>query len=577
MVHAEAFTQRSLSTRLDCSLGSINQSLKELKKVGFLSKDYCITPKGRDLIKARSPRRAIILAAGFGMRMAPINTETPKPLLCIHDETIIERQIKFLHEAGINEIYVVVGFMKETFEYLIDDYGVKLIVNTEYSTKNNLHSLHLAKEHLNNCYIIPGDIWLEENPFNSIELYSWYLVSERKSDKAEFRINRKEELVRVKKGESGNVSIGIAYITEDAEDKVLANLEQYATNSKYDNSFWETCLENKERLIVYAKTAKKGNAVEINTYEQLRGFDPNSTHLESEAIQAIEKALNVTNQDIVDIKVLKKGMTNRSFMFSCKGKRYIMRIPGEGTDMLINRHEEGQVYNAIKDRGICDNLTYFDPENGYKITEYFEGSRNCDPASIEDVCRCMKRLRAFHQFKLKVNHTFDIYRQIEFYESLWNGAKSVYRDYEKTKAGVYELKTYIDAHAKDYSLTHIDAVCDNFLFVNINGKEEIRLIDWEYAGMQDTDVDIAMNCIYAMYDRDWVEKVIDAYYPEGCIKETRIKIYCYIAACGLLWSNWCEYKRLLGVDFGEYSIRQYRYAKEYYRIVMEELGNVEGR
>lgn len=61
------------------------------------------------------------------------------------------------------------------------------------------------------------------------------------------------------------------------------------------------------------------------------------------------------------------------------------------------------------------------------------------------------------------------------------------------------------------------------------------------------------------------------YFTEGCSDETRTKIYCYIAACGLLWSNWCEYKRNLGVEFGEYSLRQYRYAKDYYRIVQEEL------
>ena len=53
------------------------------------------------------------------------------------------------------------------------------------------------------------------------------------------------------------------------------------------------------------------------------------------------------------------------------------------------------------------------------------------------------------------------------------------------------------------------------------------------------------------------------------------KIYCYIAACGLLWSNWCEYKRNLGVEFGEYSLRQYRYAKDYYRIVQDELKKLE--
>ena len=145
------------------------------------------------------------------------------------------------------------------------------------------------------------------------------------------------------------------------------------------------------------------------------------------------------------------------------------------------------------------------------------------------------------------------------------------KDYEKTKANVLSLKSYIDAHAGEKVLTHIDAVPDNFLFVEKDGKEEIRLIDWEYAGMQDPHVDVAMFCIYSLYNKRQVDRLIAAYFTEGCSDETRIKIYCYIAACGLLWSNWCEYKRNLGVEFGEYSLRQYRYAKDYYRIVQEEL------
>ena len=131
-----------------------------------------------------------------------------------------------------------------------------------------------------------------------------------------------------------------------------------------------------------------------------------------------------------------------------------------------------------------------------------------------------------------------------------------------------ELKAYIDRQEKDWVLTHIDAVPDNFL---ITADGQVRLIDWEYAGMQDPHVDIAMFCIYALYDREGVDRLIDLYFEGPCPRETRIKIYCYIAACGLLWSNWCEYKRSLGVEFGEYSLRQYRYAKEYYRIVREEL------
>ena len=253
-----------------------------------------------------------------------------------------------------------------------------------------------------------------------------------------------------------------------------------------------------------------------------------------------------------------------------------MRIPGEGTDQLINRKQEAAVYATIADKKICDDIAYINPDNGYKITEYLEGARVCDAQNPEDVRKCMERLRAFHNLKLKVEHEFDIFGQLEFYETLWNGSPSAYKDYLETKEKVLSLREYINAHSGEKILTHIDAVPDNFLFTEKNGVEEIRLIDWEYAGMQDPHVDLAMFCIYSLYNKEEVDQLIDLYFVEGCKNEDRIKIYCYIAVCGLLWSNWCEYKRSLGIEFGEYSLRQYRYAKEYYRIVQEELKELEG-
>ena len=95
--------------------------------------------------------------------------------------------------------------------------------------------------------------------------------------------------------------------------------------------------------------------------------------------------------------------------------------------------------------------------------------------------------------------------------------------------------------------------------------------------MQDPHVDIAMFCIYSLYNKKQIDRTIDAYFSEGCDSSIKIKIYAYISICGLLWSNWCEYKRNLGIEFGEYSLRQYRYAKEYYRIVREELNCQEGK
>ena len=291
------------------------------------------------------------------------------------------------------------------------------------------------------------------------------------------------------------------------------------------------------------------------------------------ALATISDALKVCDKDIKNISVLKKGMTNHSILFTCNKQMYIMRIPGEGTSKLINRNREYDVYSVIKEYSICDEIIYINPENGYKISKYWNNARNCNPENYEDVKKCMEKLRFFHNMELKVGHIFDIFEQIDFYQSLWDGAESCFEDYEKTKAHVFELKKYIDSQDKHWALAHIDAVPDNFLFVATEKGEDVRLIDWEYAGMQDSCVDIAMFGIYAMYDEVQIEQLIDLYYTEGCDIKTRLKIYCYIAAGGLLWRNWCEYKRQLGAEFGEYSLRQYMYARRYYEIFMEKVQN----
>lgn len=563
--------QRILAETSGHSLGVVNRSLKELIKDGYLDESITPTMKAITELKEKSPKCAIILAAGFGMRMVPINTEMPKGLLEVNGEPLIERIIKQLHEIGIKDIYVVVGFMKEKYEYLIDQYGVELVVNADYATKNNLYSLRLVREHLANAYIIPCDVWCDRNPFHRYELYSWYMVSDLVDNESNVRVNRKMELVTVPQKSGGNAMIGICYLVKEDADVVFKRIEELCEHQQYEEAFWEETLFQKDRMMVVARVVHSSDVVEINTYEQLREIDSNSSQLKTDAIQVICSTLEAKPEEITNIIILKKGMTNRSFLFACRGKKYIMRIPGEGTERLINRRQEAAVYHAIDGKKICDDIIYINPENGYKITEFLEGARVCDPLNYKDIKKCMKRLRDFHELKLEVDHEFDIFGQIQYYESLWNGIPSIYKDYKKTKAEVLSLQSYIDAHVMKKVLTHIDAVPDNFLFIEKNGKEEIRLIDWEYAGMQDPHVDIAMFCIYSLYNKRQVDRLVAAYFPEGCDNETRIKIYCYIAACGLLWSNWCEYKRNLGVDFGEYSLRQYRYAKEYFRIVQTEL------
>lgn len=567
--------QRQLALDSGYSLGVVNSALKQLVADGLLDGEFKLTKKGKLLVNENKPQRAVILAAGLGLRMIPINAESPKALLEVKGETLIERLISQLNAVGIKEIVVVVGFMKERFEYLIDKYSVKLIVNRDYATKNNLHSLALAEKYLENAYIIPCDMWCRENPFNQNELYSWYMVSECKSVKSSVRVNRKQELVKVSASADGNSMIGISFLDKSTAKIIKEKLHQMNELSQYDGAFWEETAFDKNKMLLFARLVDTDFALEINTFEQLREIDSGSRQLRADIIKKIAQVMGVDTSELQNITIQKKGMTNRSFLFNCKGKRYIMRIPGEGTDNLIDRVGEAAVYNAVSGKGICDDVIYINPENGYKITEFLENSVCCDPENIEDVKKCMQMLRSFHNKAVKVDHVFDIFEKIDYYESLWDGTPSEYCDYATTKANVLSLKEYIEEHKLPYCLTHIDAVPDNFLiFEDADGKEQIRLIDWEYAGMQDPHVDIAMFAVYAMYDRKHIEALIDAYFPEGCPIATRIKIYCYISACGMLWSNWCEYKRNLGVEFGEYSLYQYRFAKEYYKIALQELEKV---
>lgn len=563
-------TQRILSEISGYSLGNVNAIVQTLVEKNYINEDLVVTENGLCELQRTSPHNAVILAAGYGMRMVPINLEKPKGLLEARGEVLIERLIRQLHDAGIHEIYIVVGFMKECYEYLIDKFNVQLIVNEKYAAKNNLYSLYRAEKHLTNSYVIPCDIWCERNPFSKREAYSWYMVCTKADKNSSIRINKKNELVKVSGNTGGNQMVGIAYLTGETTQYVKGRMEIFQSDAKYDNCFWEEALFRDNKMSAYANIVNDTDVTEINTYEQLREFDHNSDHLKSDAIAVIEEVFGINAGEITNIEVLKKGMTNRSFIFECRAENYIMRIPGEGTEELINRQDEAEVYSVINGTGICDDNIYLNPQNGYKITRFIKNSRTCDPLEEEDVKKCMARLREFHEKRIIVSHTFDLFNQIEKYEKLRGKEKSFYKDYLETREKIFSLREYIDKNKCPYVLTHIDAVPDNFLFDLEKGQEKLYLIDWEYAGMQDPHVDIAMFCIYAMYDRKRIDQTIDFYFGEKADRNVRTKIYCYIAVCGLLWSNWCEYKRTLGVEFGEYSLRQYRYAKEYYEIVMSE-------
>ena len=117
---------------------------------------------------------AIIMAAGTASRFAPLSYEKPKALIEVHGEVLIERQIRQLREAGIEEIIIVTGYMAEQFEYLKDKYGVVLVHNPDYLTRNNNASIYVAREYLKNSYICSSDNYFLSNPFEPEVDESYY-------------------------------------------------------------------------------------------------------------------------------------------------------------------------------------------------------------------------------------------------------------------------------------------------------------------------------------------------------------------------------------------------------------------
>ena len=110
------------------------------------------------------------MAAGLSSRFVPVSYERPKGLIRVRGEVLVERQIRQLREAGISDITIVLGYKKEQFLYLAEKYGVRLVVNDEYASRNNNSSLWLVRDRLSNTYVCSSDDYFTENVF---EPYVW--------------------------------------------------------------------------------------------------------------------------------------------------------------------------------------------------------------------------------------------------------------------------------------------------------------------------------------------------------------------------------------------------------------------
>ena len=189
-----------------------------------------------------------------------------------------------------------------------------------------------------------------------------------------------------------------------------------------------------------------------------------------------------------------------------------------------------------------------------------------DPRNPNDLEACMWIARKLHTSGITVRHRFDFRERINFYEKQAEAKHGIlFYDYAEVREKMNALLNLLDTLKKPEALTHIDLICDNFII----SDSEVKLIDWEYAAMCDPLADLAMFSIYSYFSEAQINDLMHRYFrrdPEG---EEKLRVYIYVALAGFLWALWTCYKQALGENFGEYGLKMYRYAKDYYKHVMQ--------
>ena len=413
-------TQRELASILNLSLGTVNKLLGDCLEEAFLMTDmdtgkYLLTEQGLKYLEQFKVDGAVITAAGFGSRFVPLTFETPKGLLEVFGERMIERQIKQLHEAGITDITIIVGYLKEKFEYLIDKYQVKLLYNPEYATKNNLATIYHARELFRgrNMYLLVSDNWIRNNMYHKYECGAWYSSVYMDGETSEWCLssNKKGRITSVQVGGHDSwVMYGPAFLSRDFSNQLIPLIEEAYHQPGTEQWYWEQVVVDHIKELDFSMNCQPADQVyEFENLEELRLFDPKyQNHSDNAAMQLVAHVFNVKEEAIHNIRCLKSGMTNQSFLFELDGKHYICRIPGPGTEFLINRKEEEAVYKAVTPLGITEHILYFDGKTGYKIAQYYEGARNADAKNPQEMAACMEMLRKLHHSGVTVPHTFRI-------------------------------------------------------------------------------------------------------------------------------------------------------------------------
>lgn len=270
---------------------------------------------------------AIIMAAGTASRFAPLSYEKPKALIEVRGEVLIERQIRQLREAGIEEVVVVTGYKAEQFEYLKDKYGVVLIHNPDYLTRNNNSSIYVAREYIKNSYICSSDNYFITNPFESDVDESYYSAVYMEGETGEWCISEDDGWIKAVKvgGQDSWVMLGHVFWSESFSRSFLHILEDEYEWPETTDKLWETIyIEHIKELPMKIRKYPADYIFEFDTLDELREFDTSYVNdTRSTILKRIAVESGVEEKEIRNVKAFKdKDNAAAGFTFETRERKY---------------------------------------------------------------------------------------------------------------------------------------------------------------------------------------------------------------------------------------------------------------
>ena len=274
-----SLTQREIATKTKYSVGTINKVLKELMDLDYYSGKQ-ITTSGYMALAPYRVKRAIFIAAGFGTRLVPITFNTPKPLVRVHGIRIIDRLIDACLAAGINEIYIVRGYLSELFDLLLYKYPmIRFLENPVYNEANNISSSFVARYLLSNAYVFEADLLLSNpsivKPYN----YTSNFLGIKKQRSDDWVVKVKDGIIYEETvGAEGNdvyQMVGISYWDEEAGHKLSQDIPEVFQSPGGKERYWEQVplVYKKEHYKVEIRECKEEDIVEIDTFNELKAID----------------------------------------------------------------------------------------------------------------------------------------------------------------------------------------------------------------------------------------------------------------------------------------------------------------